>query len=329
MRTDVPRNGAARTPRVGVTDAIGGMIFVALGLLVSGFGLWNSAALSLVDLLVGLLISLPFVGAGLVHLFGKAHHRNAGSVFVPASDEACRAITPSEIHSGESVHFTFRRTMCEDAQIDSIRLFLIYRETVTYPVAGDRQTTDVDRLFETCVVPGSLLHAGNTVTAEASFQIPVGDPGIRNPFMKRSCDWQSFVTYGPAKVKTSWQVRVRLRFANGQDFWQTFHLDIVPGIEERENTEELAGRYDLFLGPDNTKSDLTQLPFITEAMLMVLPHIGSHQVSELFLARPCLLLERLTWGQAEEAKALLEMAGARVVVTPAHLMPDIPTPEAG
>jgi len=213
------------------------------------------------------------------------------------------AVTP-----GEEFKFRYTLPVHRDTEIESIRVFLVLRERVSYCDVDERTTLDIDRLLQE--LPGRRYRKRESIEIQQSFCVPEGDRGIRNPYMNRK----------DATLTRMWVVKVYLRPCEAVEVWGEYDLE-VPFVDQAASLPE----------PDLFEVILEDIPLMkildtTSILRSLLPHLRAGQIGDLCRNAPNLLLENVTLKEAQRAQRLLEATGAKAIICASQIVRKVGDP---
>jgi hypothetical protein len=120
---------------------------------------------------------------------------------------------------GETFHFRYEQQCRQLTAIESIGVFLVFRERVSYSDVSDTTTTDIDRLIQQFKHKGRVYSVGETIREEHAFQIPSRVMGIKNAYMDRK----------DATMQTMWVIKVHLDFGKANEIWKEYQVPVERG----------------------------------------------------------------------------------------------------
>ena len=212
------------------------------------------------------------------------------------------------LRPGENFHFEYQQPCRQQIEFKSIGIFFVFRETVNYDdSSNDPKSKDVDRLIQQFTHEGRVYAAGEMIREKQQLQIPARAMSMRNSLMERK----------NAEVKTLWVVKVQLDLGNHTEFWKEYEVEVdgEPVDNLDADSQRQVQQFDVFL----TRGKYVNSSRIIDVMSALLPHLRPNQISTLYGAAPCLIMERVSQEQAKNAKERLEAAGAKVEIKPAKL----------
>jgi hypothetical protein len=235
------------------------------------------------------------------------------------------SVTRGELHPGDSFRFQFEQHFRLNMEIESIGMFLVFRETSGY---GET----LDRLIQGFSHQGRLFKAGEYASEECLFQIPNRPMGIRSQFIAKE----------DHPVVTTWWVKVRLKpaakkrgdvitallcrlgfipqgknlaiFGHDDDFWREFEIEVTG--ENTATEEDSTDLFDIYLS-ECSEANWAQ----RQAIGNLVPHLDADQLDQVAWTSPLLLRERVSASDAEEAKAMLAAHGVDVSIKSAGHLP--------
>jgi hypothetical protein len=218
------------------------------------------------------------------------------------------SISDFTIRPGEKFHFFYQQECRQNLTVQSVGVFLVFRERVTYDDGIESNPTeDFDRLVQQFMHDGRVYSSGELIREEHIFHIPQRPMGIRNPYMGKK----------DAHLKTAWVVKVLIDLGVGSQFWKEYEVEVtgeVTGDRANSASQTQNAEFDIFLM--GTRFRWIAFWRITNAMRLLLPHLRDNQIGALYFGRPSLLLERVAHDEAQRVKAILEGAGACVELKP-------------
>jgi hypothetical protein len=213
---------------------------------------------------------------------------------------------------GAPIHFTFEHKFGRRVQIESIGVFLVFREAmVIHPPEHTGGTFFTkDRLIQEFLGQGRTYERGETLMETCTFDIPLRPMSPRH--FHPSPEVKS--------IETSWIIKVRLDLEGDfeHDFqatqWREFVLKVdpkpLPGVSMDSDFDPTA-RFDIFMLDQQPDS----FDRLMQAWNILMPHIRENRLSYPF-GKNMLLLEWKTRAEAEALKAQLEAAGAIIEIRP-------------
>lgn len=280
-----------------------GLVFLYMGILAfapvwtamksgTGFAFIAVAFLSHAHWVVA---SLACLGFGLMMVGGGA--QQAWSMRKLGKAEAL--IAEDFVSPGQTFHFLYQQKCRQQITFNFIGVFLVFRETVNYDDTSEPRTKDVDRLVQQFTHDGRIYKAGETIRAQHILQIPAREMEIRNSLMQLK----------NADVKTLWVVKVHLDLGKHVDIWQEYEIEVgeEPLCDISQSPDQ---KFDVFL----TSGKYVNATHIEDVMRDLMPHLYPVQITNLYNAAPCLLLENVADDQAQNIKARLEAEGAKVEI---------------
>ena len=123
-------------------------------------------------------------------------------------------ITISEqmLRVGESFTVNFFHSFKSGAQVDNIRLELVFRETATYQQGTDTRTVTHNHIIAEFEEPGGRFQAGHLIQKNYDLQIPP----------------DSMHTLKVRRNKLEWFVRFSMKVPRLPDFSEEYELEVVP-----------------------------------------------------------------------------------------------------
>jgi len=219
-------------------------------------------------------------------------------------------VSVAAVIPGEEFEFRYTLPVHRDTEIESIRVFLVLRERVSFFDVDERTTIDIDRLYQMQEQPGKRYRKRESIEIQQSFCVPEGDRGVRNPYMSRK----------DATLTRMWVVKVHLHPADAVEVWGEYDLE-VPFVDQAASLPE----------PDLFEVVLEDVPLIkilntTSILRSLLPHLRAGQIGDLCRNGPNLLLENVPLKEAQQAQMLLEAAGAKAIICASQIVRKVGDP---
>ncbi|RYG66450.1 hypothetical protein EON80_15395 [bacterium] len=246
------------------------------------FSLWGTNVL--------LILGLGLMLAGAV--WGALEH-------VSRFRSPSAATKEETIRPGEPFHFTFKIDFNSAVRLESVGVFFVLRELVTFnPVGSDDEYEDFDRLVDGGLQEGQVYAVGQPLSLSRDFRLPKRAMGLRHPYPKERTK----------SVQTSWIIKIRLDWGNDRFEWWEYELPVaIDEVMSQESDDETVEQslFDLFFQGERPGSIMS----LAKAWPQFLPH-GIRGIFCSPRGQDVLLLERRGLAELKELKANLEAAGA-------------------
>ncbi|HEX5323592.1 MAG TPA: hypothetical protein VFW40_07385 [Capsulimonadaceae bacterium] len=207
---------------------------------------------------------------------------------------------------GEVFYFTFSQKLRVPMTVLSVGIYFVYRERALWRSSRGNEgdvPTAFDRLIGSITLPGRRYRAGEMISLAHSFEVPVGEMGLRAPVP------QDPMLHDPT-FSQEWVVRVRLeRKGLGSDIWQDYPIIMSgDGLDLAAPPSSAGDLFDVMYLPSQRQRWMA----IMRVMAKVAPYFQNIDQQSV----PAPIFERVDGERAEAIAKPLQDASAIINIIP-------------